>query len=90
MITYESACKIADSVRSEMCPSYKYTEVFDIHDRWAFIFTIYPLDSEEYMIAPPSFYIYKEDGRFEWFSVPPLENLDILETGKEIDFLCDV
>ena len=85
MITFEEACKEANKIREKICPSYKHTEVFEVSDRWAFILHI-----GEPMVAPPSFYIYKEDGRFEWFSIPPLENLDILEAGKEIDFLSDL
>jgi len=31
--------------------------------------------------------VFKEDGRMEWFSIPPLENLDLLESGKKIPFI---
>lgn len=90
MITFEIACKHTNDVREKMCPTFSYTTVFEMQDRWAFILSPVPRNSEDGVVAPPSFYIYKEDGRFEWFSIPPLENLDILETGKEIDFLSDL
>ena len=39
------------------------------------------------MFQPPSFFIFKEDGRMEWFSIPPLENLHLLMQGEDIPFL---
>ena len=61
-----------------------YVEVTDISDRWAFMFSI---DAQTALIPATSFFMFKEDGRMEWFSIPPLENLDLLESGKEIAFL---
>lgn len=87
MITYEKACKMVNGVREKECPSCKYTSVFELSDRWAFFLSHSPLDGQTTVIAPPSFYVFKEDGRMEWFSIPPLENLDLLEAGRKIPFM---
>ena len=83
MVTYREACKIANEVREKVSPSFERTMVVELADRWAFMFTV----SGQTMIQPPSFFVFKEDGRMEWFSIPPLENLDLLESGKKIPFI---
>jgi len=87
MITYSKACKMANEIREKTCPSYEYTSVFELPDRWAFFLSPCPLDGKSAVVAPPSFFISREDGRMEWFSIPPLENLDLLESGKKIPFI---
>ena len=84
MITYEKACEIAREIKQEQCPSFKSSDVVEVADRWAFIFNP---DAETVMTPPPSFFVFKEDGRVAWFSIPPLENLDLLNSGKDVAFI---
>lgn len=83
MITYERACQIA----REQCPYLPYVSVVDIEDRWSFTFSVYAPDDWRSMTPAPSFYVFKEDGSVEWFSIPPLENLDLIQTGRKIKFV---
>lgn len=87
MISYEDACKIARETREKECPSCKYAYVKDISDRWAFTFSIYAPDDIRCMTPAPQLFVYKDDGRVEWYTIPPLENRDLLESGKEIAFI---
>lgn len=86
MITYKEACRIAKAIKQEKFPDFTYVEVTDISDRWAFLFSI---DAKTLLTPAPTFFIFKEDGHFEWFSIPPLENLELILAGKEIAFLED-
>jgi hypothetical protein len=83
MITYKEACDITNSIRKQNFPGCKHTAVVELADRWVFTLT----ECGEVMIQPPAFSVFKEDGRVEWFSIPPLENLDLLESGKKIPFI---
>ena len=83
MITYKEACEITNKVRNEVAPDYKHTLVVELEDRWAFILTV----CGEAMLQPPTFFVFKDDGRVEWFSIPPIENLDLLMQGEDIPFL---
>ena len=83
MITYKEACDITNKVRNEVAPGCKHTLVVELEDRWAFTLTVYG----EVLLQPPTFFVFKDDGRVEWFSIPPIENLDLLEMGKEIPFI---
>ena len=83
MITYREACDITNSIRKQSFPGCKHTAVVELPDRWAFTLT----ERGEVMFQPPSFFVFKEDGRVEWFSIPPLENLDLLDSGKKIPFI---
>lgn len=87
MISYEEACRIARETREKECPSCKYAYVKDIADRWAFTFSVFAPDDIRSMTPPPAFFVYKDDGRVEWFTIPPLENLLLLRSGKEVDFI---
>lgn len=87
MITYEKACEIINKIRSKEHPSCKYTHVVDIKDRWAFMLSIYSPDDKRTMTPAPSYFVYKDDGVVERFCIPPLENLDLIESGKEIVFI---
>jgi len=83
MITYREACDIANRVREKDFSACKHIAVVELPDRWVFTLT----ERGEVMIQPPAFSVFKEDGRMEWFSIPPLENLDLLESGKKIPFI---
>ena len=87
MITYEKACEIIKKVRSEECPKCKYASAVEISDRWAFSFSVFHPDDKYTMTPAPSFFVFKEDGRVEPFGIPPLENLDLIESGKQVDFI---
>ena len=87
MISYEEACRIARGVRESECPSCIYAKAVDIVDRWAFSFSVYAPTDQRYMTPAPSFFVFKEDGRVEWYSIPPLENLYLLRSGNEIKFI---
>lgn len=89
MITYKEACKIANEVRQEHCSNCIYACAVEISDRWAFSFSIYAPDDERGMTPAPAFFVYKNDGHVEWYSIPPLENLELILAGKEIAFLED-
>ncbi len=84
MITYKEACRIAKAIKQEKFPDFTYVKVHEIHDRWSFLFSV---DAKTVMTPAPKFFVFKEDGRVEWYSVPPLENLDLVLTGKRIAFL---
>ncbi len=83
MITYEKACEIAMDIKSKEFPSFTFAEVTEIEDRWAFVFSV---DADTVMTPAPSFFVHKENGRVEWFSIPPLENLHLIKNGKRIAF----
>ena len=83
MITYKEACEITNSIRRQQFPGCKHTAVVELADRWVFILTV----NGEVMIQPPVFSVHKEDGRMEWFPIPPIENLELLLQGKDIPFL---
>lgn len=87
MIAYKKACEIADSIRQKEFPSFKYVHVVDIADRWSFSFSVYAPDDQRTMTPAPSFFVFKERGRVEWYTIPPLENLDLLESGNTIEFV---
>ena len=89
MISYLDACSIAKKLRDEEWREFPYIHATELEDRWAFILSVFPPDSGEGMIQPPMFFIYKKDGSIEWFSIPPIENLDLLNSGKEIAFYYD-
>ena len=87
MITYQKACEIIRKVRSEECPKCKYAHAVEIADRWAFSFSIFHPDDKYTMTPAPSFFVFKDDGRVEDYSIPPLENLYLIKSGKEIEFI---
>ena len=77
MISLERAKEIAIQNFSE----YQIGEIIDIGNRWAFCY-----DSGEPPV-PGSFIVTvkKEDGKADWMTVPPFENLDILNNGTVIE-----
>lgn len=87
MITYQKACAIIGKVRSEEFPKCKYASAVEISDRWAFSFSIFHPEDKHTMTPAPCFFVFKEDGRVEPFSIPPLENLDLIKSGKPVEFI---
>ena len=87
MITYQKACAIIKKVRSEECPNCKYGSAVEISDRWAFSFSVFSPDDWRTMTPAPCFFVFKEDGRVEPFTIPPLENLDLIRSGKPVKMI---
>ena len=86
MISYEKACEIANQIKKENFPDFDCVGVTDIKDRWVFEFSIFSPEEEQYMTPAPMFFVFKGDGEVEWFSIPPLENLYLIQSGNKIDF----
>ena len=86
MILYSDACKIVSEFREKEWPEFPYVSAYELVDRWAFILSVFPPDSEECMLQPPSFFVDKESGHLEMFTIPPLENLELLWSGEKIRF----
>ena len=77
MIELEKARKIAQ----KEYPEYPIVETIDIGDRWAF-----SLDSGDPPVPGiPYIVVGKNDGAVGHLTIPPLENLDILEKGIVIE-----
>ncbi|MBE7016633.1 MAG: hypothetical protein E7420_00545 [Ruminococcaceae bacterium] len=79
MITFEKALSIAKEIKAEKFPNFKHGAAAEIKDRWAFIFSA---DKDTVLTPAPMFYVFKENGRVEWFSVPPMENLELINSGE--------
>lgn len=87
MITYVEACRKANMIREDEFPDCIYPTVIELPDRWVFTFSVFASTDWQCMAPAPSFFMYKEDGRVEWYSIPPLSNLELIESGQEIDFI---
>ena len=81
MIAYQEAYKIAMKIKTDQFPDFKHGEVVETEDRWVFVFSV---DKDTVMTPAPSFFVFKNNGNVEWFSIPPLENLDIIRKGKHL------
>ena len=88
MIDFKKAYEIAKRIRNIDFPSLKYIYITELEDRWAFTLSVFSPEDKEYMTPAPMFFVFEEDGRVEWFTVPPIENLKLLQNGKEIGYLC--
>lgn len=78
MITLGKAVKIARNTQKYLVVS----ECVDIGDRYAFSF-----ETADGEIPPgtPVVCVAKNNGRVTYMSIPPLENLDILNGGNPVD-----
>nr|DAW60564.1 MAG TPA: immunity protein [Caudoviricetes sp.] len=76
MITIAEAKKLAAGSYNE----YPIREILDIGDRWAFRYDsgVPPVP------GVPTVTVDKETGEVEWLTVPPLENLALLNAGKVV------
>ena len=88
MVNFKQACEIAKRIRDLDFPSMKYIYITELEDRWIFVLSVFSPEDKEYMTPAPMFFVFEEDGHVEWFSVPPFENLKLLESGKEVGYLC--
>ena len=83
MITYKKACRLIKDIKEKDFPENVKVKAFDLSDRWAFEFYY---DEKTLYGGLPRFFVYKENGEIEAFSIPPMENLKLLQTSKEIEF----
>lgn len=78
MIAIAEAKKLA--VKSYGGGKLPIAKILDIGDRWAFKF-----DSGEPPVPGiPTITVNKETGAAEWLTIPPIENLDLLNAGKVV------
>lgn len=70
----------AKQIAVKECNEYPVAEIVDIGNRWAFCF-----DTGDPPIPDvPPVTVDKETGAVGWLTVPPLENLTILDEGKVV------
>lgn len=76
MISIEKAIRIAKKEISE----YPVDAVVDLHDKWGVFF-----DSGD-VPAPdiPVITVDKQSGKTGFLTIPPIENLDVLESAKVV------
>ena len=84
MITYKTALDIAKGIKADRFPDFKHGEAVETEDRWIFIFSV---DKETVMAPAPMFFVFKEDGSVEWFNIPPLKNLELINNGKKLGII---
>lgn len=87
MIDFKQACEVARGIRDIAFPSMKYIYITELGDRWAFVLSVFSPEDREYMTPAPMFFVFAEDGHVEWFTVPPFENLKMLENGRDLGVL---
>lgn len=77
MISLEKAKEICKNEYSE----FPIAEIVDVGGMWAFCF-----DSGEPPVPGiPIVTVCKEDGKIGYMTIPPLENIEILENGKVVE-----
>lgn len=76
MMTVAQAKKLAADTYSE----YPIVEILDIGDRWAFSFD----SGDPPLPGIPTVTVNKETGEVGWLTIPPLENLELLNAGKVV------
>ncbi len=77
MISLEKAKAICKNEYSE----FPIAEIIDIGGSWAFCF-----DSGDPPVPGiPIMTIRKENGEVEYMTIPPLENIEILDNGKVVE-----
>ena len=76
MINFEKAIDIAQ----KQFPDYPIFDATDIGKKWAFSFDT----GEPAIPGIPYVCINKFTGAVDYLTIPPIENLDIIEKGKKI------
>ena len=79
MITVKEACKLAKVEMEGM----KVYSCLDIGDRYAFSFCA---ENGDLIPGTTIICVSKENGKASFMSIPPMENLKLLQAGKEIEF----
>lgn len=78
MITIREACEL---VKKEM-KGLDIAECVDIGDKYIFSFVF----DDEIPPGTPMIGVAKENGEISYFTIPPIQNIDILNNGKKINF----
>lgn len=68
---------VAKTIAKKEFPDFDIFSIKDIGDRWAF-------DFDASVPGVPIVCVDKLDGAVSWLTIPPLENLDIVDRGKLI------
>lgn len=73
--------KILEIARSEF-PDFIVAECTDIGDRYAFGYDVKPPG----LLPPgtPTVCVDKESGEISYLTIPPIENLEVLENGRDV------
>ena len=77
MITIQKARELAKKEMKE----YTIIGCVDIGDEYVFSFAF----DGELVPGTPMISVAKKDGKTSYFTIPPVENIAILDNGKEID-----
>ena len=77
MITIQKACELAKKEMKE----YDIIDCVDIGDEYVFSFSL----DGEIVPATPMISIAKKNGKLSYFTIPPIENIDVLNNGTKID-----
>ena len=67
-------------VAADTYSEYPIAEILDIGDRWAFSFD----SGDPPLPGIPTVTVNKETGEVGWLTIPPLENLELLNAGKVV------
>ena len=63
----------------------KLIECKDLGNKYAFMFGPEDLDENEMIVDEPYITVDKENGTIDYLTVPPIQNLEILKRGTNID-----
>ena len=77
MITIEKACELAKKEIKNL----NIIGCVDIGDKYAFSFGF---DKDNIPPGTPMIGVAKENGKISHITIPPIENIDILNNGKEV------
>ena len=78
MITREKAYRIAKRKNK----NFKIIGCIELVDKYVFSFGV---DGDDIPPGVPMISVSKKNGKIDYIMIPPIENLDILEKGKEFD-----
>jgi hypothetical protein len=77
MITIQDACKLAQKEMKE----FRINECIDIGDKYIFTFVF----EDEMPPGTPMISVVKRNGKISYFTIPPIQNINILNAGKKIE-----
>lgn len=88
MLDYKKAAEIAtNEAKGSYLEGLPIGGVLDIGDRWAVVFDLSSILSQ-YEVTPPGFCdtigVDKETGKTGYITIPPIENIELLDTGKVV------
>lgn len=79
MITVKKACELAKAEAEGL----RVCSCVDIGDKYVFSFSA---ENGDLIPGTPVISVSKENGSLGYINIPPLENLKLLQAGKEIEF----